>query len=141
MTPSERQILQDLVNESYEKFLSVVAEGRKGRLTKDEIRKLADGRIWSGKQAKALKLVDGNGTFDEMLMAETKRIVKEKKEFAGAKAVVYSTREFSLFGGLLSKFSFSANVLPIDEHMRRPQLMYLWLGGLTAESGPNPQGR
>lgn len=131
MTPPERQILQDLVNESYEKFLSVVAEGRKGRLTKDKIRMLADGRVWSGKQAKALKLVDGNGTFDEMFAAETKRIVKEKKEFTGAKAVIYSTKESSLFGGIFSKFSFSANVLPIDEHMRHPQLMYLWLGGLN----------
>jgi len=130
MTPSERQIFQTLIDESYEKFLSVVADGRKGRLTKEEIRRLADGRIYSGKQAKHLKLVDGNGTFNEVLMAEVKRITEEKKEFAGAKVVVYSTKEFSLFGGIFSKFSFSADVLPLDDLTRRQRLMYIWLGGL-----------
>ena len=130
MTPQERQILQAIIGESYERFLSVIVEGRKGLLTKDEIRKLADGRIWSGKQAKALKLVDASGTFDELLMYETKRVMKERSELVGAKAVVYSIKEDSFLGGIFSKLSFSASIFPIDERMRRPQLMYLWLGGL-----------
>ncbi|MBI2639400.1 MAG: signal peptide peptidase SppA [Candidatus Sungbacteria bacterium] len=137
MAPKERQIFQVLIDESYEKFLSVVADGRKGKLTEEEIRGLADGRVLSGKQAKALKLVDDNGTFNEMLTAEVKRITEEKKEFAGAKVVLYSTKEYSLFGEIFSKFSFSVNVLPFDEHTRRQRLMYLWLGGLPAQAGLN----
>lgn len=61
MRPEERKLLQELITEMWERFTSVVAEGRKGRLTLEEVQKLADGRIFSGGAALKLKLVDQVG--------------------------------------------------------------------------------
>lgn len=62
MTPEERQILQGMVNDIYEQFLDVVASGRK--MDREKVRKLADGRIFTGRQAKQLGLVDELGNFN-----------------------------------------------------------------------------
>lgn len=59
LTPEQREILEDFVAESYEDFLRVVAEGRNLSLT--EVRELADGRIYTGRQAMAAGLVDELG--------------------------------------------------------------------------------
>ena len=59
MTEEERVILQTLVNEIYENFVNVVAEGRKMDI--EVVKKLADGRIYTGKQAKEAGLVDELG--------------------------------------------------------------------------------
>lgn len=63
LNTQEEKILQNLVNESYESFIGNVAEGRK--LSLAEVRSLADGRIYSGNQAKQLKLVDEVGNFND----------------------------------------------------------------------------
>jgi len=60
MTDEERQILEKLVGDMYQRFIDVVAEGRP-QLTKDEVRGLADGRVVSGVEAATLKLVDRVG--------------------------------------------------------------------------------
>ncbi|MEM8642704.1 MAG: signal peptide peptidase SppA [Cyanobacteria bacterium P01_G01_bin.54] len=59
-TPEELQILQDLINSSYDQFVTTVAEGRS--LEPETVRSFADGRIFSGQQAKDLGLVDRLGT-------------------------------------------------------------------------------
>ncbi|MCW2277503.1 signal peptide peptidase SppA [Heliophilum fasciatum] len=61
LTPEELAIVQALVNDTYEQFLDVVADGRK--MTKDQVRTLADGRIYTGRQALNVGLVDELGTF------------------------------------------------------------------------------
>jgi protease-4 len=58
MTPEHREILEGFIGESYEEFVSVVADGR--GLDRDAVLGLADGRIFSGRQA-----VD-NGLVDEL---------------------------------------------------------------------------
>lgn len=67
MTPEERQILQTMVNEMYEQFLTTVSNGRK--IPMDKVRILADGRVYTGKQAKALGLVDEIGNYYDALDA------------------------------------------------------------------------
>ncbi len=62
-TQDERRILQGLVNESYEQFVDIIDAGRP-QLNRDQVRDLADGRIYSGKQAADLKLVDEVGDLD-----------------------------------------------------------------------------
>ena len=62
LSPQERDILQGLVDESYSQFVGVVAKGR--NLPEDKVRKIADGRVYSGKQAKDLGLVDKLGNLD-----------------------------------------------------------------------------
>ncbi|HKH77610.1 MAG TPA: signal peptide peptidase SppA [Rubrobacteraceae bacterium] len=61
-TEEEREILQDLVMESYDGFVEVIVEGRD--LPEDRVRELADGRIYSGLQAQELDLVDELGNLD-----------------------------------------------------------------------------
>ncbi len=56
------QILQALIDDSYNQFVEAVAEGRK--LPVEKVKKFADGRIFTGRQAKELGLVDELGNFD-----------------------------------------------------------------------------
>ena len=59
LSSDERALLQALIDSSYGQFVSVVAEGRK--LTPESVRSFADGRVFSGEQAKQLGLVDELG--------------------------------------------------------------------------------
>jgi protease-4 len=59
LTEGERQMLQELIDASYQQFVAAVATGR--GLTEDQVRSFADGRIFSGAQAMALGLVDALG--------------------------------------------------------------------------------
>lgn len=59
MTGEERAIIQVMVDDIYNEFVIVVAEGRKMEVA--QVRKLADGRIYTGNQAKQLGLVDELG--------------------------------------------------------------------------------
>lgn len=67
MTQSERELLQNMVNEMYEQFVGVVSEGRK--MPVDKVKSLADGRVYTGKQAKELGLVDEIGNYYDALDA------------------------------------------------------------------------
>jgi protease-4 len=62
MTPEEEQIVQQMIDEYYEQFVDVVAEGR--RLSKEDVRNLATGQIYTGTEAKELGLVDELGDLD-----------------------------------------------------------------------------
>ena len=59
MTSEEREIIQLMVDDIYDQFVTVVAQGR--NMDIDQVRKLADGRIYTGNQAKQLGLVDELG--------------------------------------------------------------------------------
>lgn len=62
---SEKALVQALLQDTYLGFVSDVTKGRK--LDFEEVRKLADGRIYTGKQAKDNKLVDALGGYHEAL--------------------------------------------------------------------------
>lgn len=61
--PQERDILESLVNESYDEFVEVIVEGRD--LSESRVREIADGRIYSGNQAQELGLVDELGDLEK----------------------------------------------------------------------------
>ena len=63
MTPDEREIFQTIVNQEYAEFVDVISEGRD--IPEDRVREIADGRVYSGSQAKDLGLVDSFGSLDE----------------------------------------------------------------------------
>lgn len=65
MTPEEKAILQGIVNEIYENFINTVATGRK--MEAGKVRALADGRIYTGLQAKNVGLVDEIGNYYDAL--------------------------------------------------------------------------
>jgi protease-4 len=58
-TPEEKKTLKVQILWTYDQFLTKVAEGR--NMTKEEVDKVGRGRVWTGRQAKDLKLVDELG--------------------------------------------------------------------------------
>ena len=65
LSPEDRAMFQALIDNTHEQFIRAVAEGRK--LPVDDVRKIADGRVLSGEQAKALKLVDKLGNLQDAI--------------------------------------------------------------------------
>ena len=65
MTPAERRLMQGLINDTYEQFVEAVAKGR--GMPAARVRELADGRVYSGRQALRLKLVDKLGGLQDAI--------------------------------------------------------------------------
>lgn len=65
LSAEDRAMFQSLINSTHEQFVRAVAEGRK--LPIDEVRKIADGRVLSGEQAKEVKLVDKLGNLQDAI--------------------------------------------------------------------------
>jgi protease IV len=128
MTDEERAIFLSVINGFYERFLTVIKEGRRN-LTADEIRKLADGRIYSGEQAKALGLVDSVGYLDDAI-----ELAKREAGLSDARLVVYQQpgeyrhNIYSRFLGQEGSGNFLANFdLMALVRGGTPQFMYLWM--------------
>lgn len=123
MTEEERQILQRLLDESYERFVEVVAEGR--HMSELEVRELADGRPVSGYQAFRSGLVDRLGDLDTAI--ETAR------DLAGLEtATVVEYRRPLSFADLLGRGLFPGASDPIGQLERSvgvtgPVLKYLYV--------------
>ena len=62
LTPEEEEIMQQMVDDYYEQFVGMVAESR--GLSKEEVRNLATGQLYTGDQARELGLVDELGGLD-----------------------------------------------------------------------------
>ena len=75
LSDPERQLLQELLQSTYQEFITDVAQGRKMEL--EVVRKLADGRIYTGRQAKDNKLVDALGTLDQAI-ADLRSLSRKK---------------------------------------------------------------
>ena len=115
MTPEERRILQALLDDVYDQFVTAVAEGR--GLDPQVVRGFAEGRIYSGRQAQGLKMVDDLGGLEEAIAAAAK--------MAGLPAkprVIYPRRRFSLRGLLTNEMGLGpvSRVLPSLETLRTP---------------------
>lgn len=63
LTDEQLEIYQSIVDESYESFIDAVETGR--NMERDDVYKLADGRIYTAKQAKEAGLIDGISTIDD----------------------------------------------------------------------------
>ncbi len=92
---STRKILQEQNKEAYERFVKAIAEGR--HLSEDEVKKLADGRTYTGTQAVANKLVDKVGTEDELI-----DLIKEEKGLSNP--TVIELRADKTAESLISRF-------------------------------------
>jgi len=77
----EQEILQSMIDDTYQQFVETVAEARK--LSVETVKKFADGRIFTGKQAVELGLVDRLGTEEDARVwaAELAGLNPEKAEF------------------------------------------------------------
>jgi len=86
LSPEGKKILQELVNNVHAQFVSAVAKGR--RMPEEKVKELADGRVYSGEQAKALGLVDVLGNMEDAVDLAAKRV-----GIQGTPQVVYSRTE------------------------------------------------
>ena len=66
----EREILQDVLDNVHEQFIEAVAEGRK--MVHDDVKRIADGRIFTGQQALKVGLVDELGNLEDAMKAAAK---------------------------------------------------------------------
>ena len=71
ISPEGREILQSLVDNVHSQFVAAVAKGR--GMDEGQVRKLADGRVYSGAQAKDLGLIDQFGTLEDAIELAAKR--------------------------------------------------------------------
>lgn len=115
MTPEERRILQALLDDVYDQFITAVADGR--GLDPQAVRAFAEGRIYSGRQAHGLKMVDDLGGLEEAIEAAAKMA-----GLPGKPRVVYPRRRFSLRELLRNELGLGpvSRVLPSLETLRTP---------------------
>jgi len=107
MSDEERGLLQTVMDDVHKQFIEAVAEGRS--LEVPEVQTLADGRIFTGRQAKDAKLVDELGNLDDAI-----QLAADVAGIEGEPRVIESRRRFSIRELLESKLSA---VLPkLDFH-------------------------
>ena len=115
MTPEERRILQSLLDDVYDQFISAVAEGR--GLEPAAVRAFAEGRIYSGRQAHGLKMVDDLGGLEDAIEAAAKMAGLPPKP-----KVLYPRRRFSLRELLRNEWGLGpvSQMLPAMQTLRTP---------------------
>ena len=119
LTDEEKVYFQSLINNMYNQFVATVASSRK--MKDEDVRKLADGRVYTGQQAKADGLVDELGTYQDAIDAAARiaGIQGEPKILSPAK------KSFSLLDILLGE-SRSALSLSPDRSESHIRFQYLW---------------
>lgn len=95
LTEEERRVLEREIEATYQEFLAVVARGR-GK-SRDEVHELAQGRVWTGEDARANGLVDILGGFD-VAMDEVRRRVGKGAGRLAARVVRAKANDASTWG-------------------------------------------
>jgi protease-4 len=128
MTADEKEIFQGVIDSFYQRFLTVVQAGRP-QLSAEQIKKLADGRIYSGDQAKAAGLVDDIGYLDEAIdLAKKNAGLKEARVVTYRRHGEYQNNIYSrVFGSGNGLSSLASMDLLSMVRGGSPQFMYLWM--------------
>jgi protease IV len=77
LTPAEQAYMQSLIDNMFGQFVQAVADGRSMKF--GDVKAIADGKVWTGEQAKSMKLIDEIGDF-EAAVADTAKSVGIKGE-------------------------------------------------------------
>lgn len=120
LTEPEREYLQHIVTQLHGQFVHAVAEGRKGKIAEADVARLADGRIFTGQEAFALKLVDSLGNLDDAVALAAKRA-----GVRGKPGTIYPRRRTR---GLLEVLGSGESESPIEQILSRrtPRFLYRW---------------
>jgi protease-4 len=86
LAPDEREYFQNLVMDTLEQFKAAVSQGRK--MTAEEVTAVADGRVFTGVQAKKLKLIDEIGTLEDAIAD-----VAKQAKIKGKPKTAYPTKK------------------------------------------------
>jgi protease-4 len=114
-SPEEKRMMQEVIDDFHRSFVEVVAQGRK--LGPEEVRRVADGRIFTAAQARDLGLVDQLGYLDDAL-----KLAKKQAGLEEARIVRYHRPDSyrpTIYSGLP------------DLDLAGPQFLYLWWSGET----------
>jgi len=121
MTAEERIYLQRVVDDVHKQFIGAVAKGR--NITFKEARKLADGRVFTGRQALDLKMVDEMGGLEDVIAK-----LGEAVGIEGRPKVVWEEPRKGFMEWILESSlpkEFKTNWMPSQS----PSLQFLWLPG------------
>ncbi len=130
LSPAEREIFQDLVNQYFDRFVQVVAKGRP-KLTEAQIRKVADGRVYSAQQALDLGFVDRIGTLRDALAGIKQRIGAQRVRVVmyhrplGWRPNIYADAP-----SVAPQFNLLNVEIPQSLSLPQAQFMYLWAPGM-----------
>lgn len=126
MTDDERALFQGIIDEYYESFLGVVARNRKDRIPADELRTIADGRVYTAQQALRLGLIDDVGYFDDAF-----RKTLDLSLLKSARLVSYTYYpkvKTNVYAGRLGDFSpLETKFLESTVAALKTGFYYLWL--------------
>ena len=135
LLPAQARALQLQVNQGYQRFLEIVAGGR--RLSLTEVEKVAEGRVWSGRQAKELGLVDHLGDLADAVTAAAARVgltsadtiyLQGEKSAADLISELLSSQQHTLISLLPKPYRTLADNLQIKEasllYLNDPQNIY-----------------
>ena len=119
MTPAERAYMQSLIDNMYGQFVQAVADGRHAK--KDDIKAIADGRVWTGEEALSLHLIDQVADFQAAVEDTAKSV-----GIRGEPTLVHPERKRETLFDLL--FGDLTQWLPTREKLLENQLgfYYLW---------------
>jgi protease IV len=119
MTPAEQAYLQSLIDNMHTQFIQAVAEGRKEKF--EQIKAIANGKVWTGEQALGLKLIDQIGDFQDVVK-DTARTVG----ISGEPVLVHPEKDRKTLLDLL--FGDVSQWLPTQERLldRHVGFYYLW---------------
>lgn len=127
MREDEKKYYQGLVDSAYQRFVELVADGRK--MSKSDVKKLADGRVYDGSQAIKNGLIDEIGDLDKAIGAMTSELELEDP------LVIKNQENSGFFGSIFSKISDLRNSSKSDLQIlndmlkdNEPRPMYL-MGG------------
>jgi len=126
MTEEEKKIFQAVIDEFYQRFLEVVHHRRQDDLSLEEIKKLADGRIYTAGQALKLKLIDEVGYFDSALQKSLS--LASLKEANVISYTYYPSRKTNIYASNLENPSFFERT-KIEDLLPylKSGFYYLWL--------------
>ncbi|EFR93759.1 signal peptide peptidase SppA [Listeria innocua] len=125
MTDEEKKIMQSMIDDSYNEFVKVVATGR--GMSEEQVRKIADGRIYDGRQAKENGLIDAFGYQEDALEA-----LKKEKDLKDATVIQYDAPESfsSLFSVAAQKMTGQnadiTQLIKLTGTLKAPRMMYLY---------------
>ena len=130
-TPEEEKIIQGIINSLYQHFMDVVLARPGGSLTKKELEKLADGRIFTAEQAAAARLIDRVCYLDETVAG-----MKKKLNLREAKIIAYYTSgsyRGTIYSGPMLGAPPVVNLININvdgmELLSGTEFLYLWEHG------------
>ena len=126
MTEEERKIFQGIIDQYYGNFLDVVALNRGEKISPEELKRAADGRVFTARQALELGLIDEIGYLDDAL-----RRVRALAGLRSAEVVGYTyypkTKTNIYASELGSDVSLESKVLESTLNLLKPGFYFLWL--------------